>query len=92
VARSAGVSPDARLLKSGRSRQWDRREGTPEEAKRTARALSLHEGIFGGFSSRANVAATLRLPAGEMEGKTIAAIICDSGLKCLSTDLLGGGQ
>ncbi|MCY1271143.1 Cysteine synthase B [compost metagenome] len=58
-----------------------------QEAKQTARALAVHEGIFGGFSSGANVAAALRLLAGEMRGKTIAVLICDSGLKYLSTDL-----
>lgn len=58
-----------------------------QEAKQTARALAVHEGIFGGFSSGANVAAALRLIAGEMRGKTIAVLICDSGLKYLSTDL-----
>lgn len=58
-----------------------------EEARDTARALARTEGIFAGFSSGANVAAALGLLAGEMAGKTIAVIICDSGLKYLSTDL-----
>lgn len=58
-----------------------------EEARKTARALAAEEGIFGGFSSGANVAAALRLLSGEMCGKTIAVMICDSGLKYLSTDL-----
>jgi len=58
-----------------------------EDAKRTARSLALHEGIFAGFSSGANVAAALHLLTGEMIGKTIAVVICDSGLKYLSTDL-----
>lgn len=58
-----------------------------EEARKTARALAAEEGIFGGFSSGANVAAALRLLSGEMRGKTIAVMICDSGLKYLSTDL-----
>ena len=57
------------------------------QAKDTARALAVYEGIFSGFSSGANVAAALRLLAGEMRGKTIAVVICDSGLKYLSTDL-----
>ncbi len=57
------------------------------DAKRTARALAVREGIFGGFSAGANVAAALRLLAGEMSGKVIAVVICDSGLKYLSTDL-----
>ena len=58
-----------------------------DEAREAARALARHEGIFGGFSSGANVAAALRLLDGEMRGKTVAVIICDSGLKYLSTDL-----
>ncbi len=35
----------------------------------------------------ANVAAALRLIQGELQGKTVATMICDSGLKYLSTDL-----
>ncbi|TIV15367.1 MAG: cysteine synthase family protein [Mesorhizobium sp.] len=41
----------------------------------------------GGFSSGANVAAALRLLRSDQSGKTIAVVICDSGLKYLSTDL-----
>lgn len=58
-----------------------------QEAKRTAHELAAREGIFGGYSSGANVAAALQLLAGEMKGKTVAVLICDSGLKYLSTDL-----
>ncbi|RSL85523.1 hypothetical protein CEP51_003295 [Fusarium floridanum] len=43
--------------------------------------------IFGGFSSGANISAAIELLKGEMAGKTIAIMICDSGLKYLSTDL-----
>lgn len=57
------------------------------EARETARLLARHEGIFGGFSSGANVAAALGLLHGELRGKTIGLLICDSGLKYLSTDL-----
>ncbi len=57
------------------------------EARDVARALARHEGIFGGFSSGANVAAALRLLHAEMRGKIIGVVICDSGLKYLSTDL-----
>jgi cysteine synthase A len=60
---------------------------TGDEARATARALAAREGIFGGFSSGANVAAALRLLQGEMRGKTLAVMVCDSGLKYLSTDL-----
>ena len=58
-----------------------------EEARVAARRLATEEGIFGGFSSGANVAAALRLLAGERRGATIGVVICDSGLKYLSTDL-----
>ncbi len=57
------------------------------EARDAAHALARHEGIFAGFSSGANVAAALQLLHAEMRGKTIAVVICDSGLKYLSTDL-----
>ncbi|UQA92345.1 PLP-dependent cysteine synthase family protein [Streptomyces halobius] len=60
---------------------------TGGEAKAAARNLATREGIFGGFSSGANVAAALKLLEGEMLGMTIAVVICDSGLKYLSTDL-----
>ena len=58
-----------------------------EEARDTTRALARTEGIFAGFSSGANVAAALQLLAGEMTGKTVAVVICDSGLWHFSTDL-----
>lgn len=60
---------------------------TGAEAKEMTRVLARTEGIFAGFSSGANVAAALRLLKGEMAGKTIGVVICDSGLKYLSTDL-----
>jgi len=60
------------------------------EAIQTARRLAREEGIFAGFSSGANVAAALRLLAGECRGGTIAVVMCDSGLKYLSTDLWEG--
>ena len=58
-----------------------------EEAIATARHLACKEGLFAGFSSGANVAAALRLLGGELRGRTIAVLLCDSGLKYLSTDL-----
>jgi len=57
------------------------------EAVRTARRLAKQEGIFAGFSSGANVAAALQLLEGECRGSTIVVLLCDSGLKYLSTDL-----
>jgi cysteine synthase A len=57
-----------------------------KEAKETARALAKHEGIFGGFSGGANVAAAIQLLK-QHPNKTITTSIGDSGLKYLSTDL-----
>ena len=61
-----------------------------DAARDATRLLARTEGIFGGFSSGANVAAALQLLAGELAGKTIAVVICDSGLKYLSTGLWDG--
>jgi len=57
------------------------------EAVQMARRLAREEGIFAGFSSGANVAAALRLLQTSLRRQTIVVIICDSGLKYLSTDL-----
>jgi cysteine synthase A len=57
------------------------------EAVRVALRLARAEGIFAGFSTGANVAAALQLLNGAFRGKTVAVIVCDSGLKYLSTDL-----
>ncbi len=58
-----------------------------EDAIEAARRLAREEGIFAGFSSGANIAAALQLLRGPERGGTIAVLICDSGLKYLSTDL-----
>lgn len=60
---------------------------TDEEAMEGARALALHEGIFGGFSTGAHVFAAARLLRGKEKGNILAFLVCDSGLKYLSTDL-----
>ena len=60
---------------------------TDAEAIQTARRLAREEGIFAGFSSGANAAAALRLLRTSLSGRTIAILLCDSGLKYLSTDL-----
>ena len=60
---------------------------TDDAAIECARRLAREEGIFGGFSSGANLAAALQLLEGPLRGKAIAILICDSGLKYLSTDL-----
>ena len=54
-----------------------------EEAMAAARSLAKAEGIFGGFSSGANVAAAKQI----LEGRTVVTTINDSGMKYLSADL-----
>ena len=65
---------------------------TGAEAIEWSRRLAKQEGIFGGYSAGANVAVAARLLDGEMSGKTIVTMICDSGLKYLSTDLWDGSN
>lgn len=57
------------------------------EAAEHARLLARQEGIFGGYSAGANLAAAVRLLKGSEKGGCVAFVVCDSGLKYLSTDL-----
>lgn len=57
-----------------------------EEAGKTARRLSKEEGILGGISSGANVAAALKIASrSESRGKRIVTFVCDTGERYLST-------
>ncbi len=58
-----------------------------EDAVRVARDLARREGILGGFSAGANVAAALRLATDADSCANIVTIACDTGLRYLSTDL-----
>lgn len=58
-----------------------------EDAKAMARRLAREEAIFAGTSTGANVVAALQIAARLGQGKTVATIIVDSGLRYLSTDL-----
>ncbi len=58
-----------------------------DQAIRMSRRLAKEEGIFAGFSSGANVATAVNLLQTSFKGKTAVVLICDSGLKYLSTDL-----
>ncbi|WP_422050653.1 PLP-dependent cysteine synthase family protein [Shimia sp.] len=60
-----------------------------DTARQTVRDLARLEGVFAGFSAGANVAGAIELLKGPHKGQTVAVIICDSGLKYLSTDLFG---
>jgi cysteine synthase len=65
--------------------------GTNEEAIEMARRLSREEGILSGISCGAAVAVAVRLAkSGEFDGKTIVAILPDSGERYLSTVLFEG--
>jgi cysteine synthase A len=57
------------------------------EARDMARRLAREEALFGGTSSGANVVAALGLARRLGPGRTVGTVICDTGLKYLSTDL-----
>lgn len=58
-----------------------------QEAMATARRLALHEGIFAGTSTGANVAAALRVAERLGPDHTVVTLAVDSGMKYLSTAL-----
>lgn len=60
---------------------------TGAQAREHARLLARREGVFGGYSAGANLAAAVQLLRGPEAGGTVAFVVCDSGLKYLSTDL-----
>ncbi|MGK2856637.1 MAG: PLP-dependent cysteine synthase family protein [Thermoanaerobaculia bacterium] len=61
-----------------------------EDAKAMTRRLAREEALFAGTSSGANVVAAIRI--GERLGAdaTVVTLMCDSGLKYLSTDVYKG--
>jgi cysteine synthase A len=63
---------------------------TGDQARDHARMLARTEGIFGGYSAGANLAGAVHLLRGPERGGTVAFVVCDSGLKYLSTDLWEG--
>jgi len=62
------------------------------EAKEMTRRLAREEALFAGTSSGANVVAALRVAERLGPGGTVATLVCDSGLKYLSTDLYSSAQ
>jgi cysteine synthase A len=57
------------------------------EATDMARRLAREEALFGGTSSGANVVAALRVAERLGPDRSVGTLVCDSGLKYLSTDL-----
>ena len=58
-----------------------------DEAQAMARRLASEEALFAGTSAGANIVAALRVAERLGRGKTVVTLLCDSGLKYLSTDL-----
>mgnify|MGYP002084874037 CR=1 FL=1 len=52
-----------------------------------ARRMAREEALFAGTSSGANVVAALELAKRLGPGRTVVTLLCDSGLKYLSTDV-----
>ncbi|GAB4099447.1 cysteine synthase family protein [Sinomonas halotolerans] len=72
--------------------QVDGFEAVPsQEAMAMARRLAREEGIFAGTSSGGNVVAALRLAEQLGPDATVVTVICDSGLRYLSTPLYAPG-
>ena len=58
-----------------------------EEAKAMARRLAREEGLFAGTSTGGNVSVALQLAERLGPEATVVTLMCDSGIKYLSTDL-----
>ena len=62
-----------------------------EEAMETARILAKTEGIFSGTSTGGNVATAIKLGQRLGPDATVVTVMCDSGVKYLSTALYRNG-
>lgn len=60
---------------------------TDDDAAETARALAIEEGILAGYSTGAQLHTAISLLRGKEKGNTIAFLVCDTGMKYLSTSL-----
>jgi len=59
---------------------------TDDEAYRTAKLLASQEGLLGGISSGANVAAAQRVAAELGHDKTVVTMLCDTGERYISME------
>jgi cysteine synthase A len=60
---------------------------TDADAMSACRMLALHEGVLAGYSTGAQLHAAVELLEGAERGKTIAFLVCDTGMKYFSTNL-----
>lgn len=63
-----------------------------DDAKAMARRLAREEGLFAGTSSGANVIAAIRVAQRLGPDATVVTLMCDSGLKYVSTDVYQGAK
>ena len=61
-----------------------------DEAKKMARRLARSEGLFAGTSTGGNLVAALKVAERLGPEATVVTVMCDSGIKYLSTDLYKG--
>ena len=80
-----GYSRDLPILEEGLVEDY--LSVSSEEAMEGARTLAKTEGIFAGYSSGANAMGAAELLRGREKGGSVVFLVCDSGLKYLSTDL-----
>ncbi len=62
------------------------------EVKDMARRLATTEGLFAGTSTGANLVAALAVAERLGPDASVVTLMCDSGIKYLSTDLYQGGE
>jgi cysteine synthase A len=62
-----------------------------EEAMAMARRLARSDALFAGTSTGANVVAAIETGMRLGKGATVVTVMCDSGVKYLSTELYSGG-
>ena len=62
-----------------------------DQAKDMARRLARREALFAGTSTGGNMVAALEVAARLGRQATVVTVMCDSGIKYLSTDLYKGG-
>ena len=58
-----------------------------EDAMRTARKLARSDSVFAGTSTGGNVATAIRIGKQLGPDATVVTVMCDSGMKYLSTSL-----